>query len=90
MTLAELRAAHDGSFPAYAWPGGYPVIYVARDGAVFCAKCANGENGSDAHVGGADDDWRIDGWAIHWEGQPEVCCHCNAEIESAYGPVEGE
>lgn len=83
----------DGTFPAYAWPGGYPIIYILADGATLCAKCANGENGSDAYVGepkdGIEDkQWKIEAQDIHWEGPAETCAHCNASIESAYGVPE--
>ena len=51
-----------GKLPAYAWPGGYPIIYIAGDGGIFCPACANGENGSDAGTDSADCDpaWRIE------------------------------
>jgi len=75
--------------PAYAWPGGYPIIYIMSDGEVLCPDCANGENGAEPTADPEDhSDWRLDGHAIHWEGDPEFCCHCGAEIESAYGSVE--
>jgi hypothetical protein len=31
-------AAIADAFSFYAWPGGYPIIYVG-DGAIFCARC---------------------------------------------------
>jgi hypothetical protein len=27
----------------YAWPGGYPVYLLLRDGALLCRKCFKGE-----------------------------------------------
>lgn len=83
----------DGTYPAYAWPGGYPIIYIMGDGAVICPGCANGENGSKA-VGESDDDgtsdrsWTIVGSCVHWDGEPESCAHCGEDIESSYGPIE--
>ena len=86
--LDAIRTA-DGKLPAYAWPGGYPIIYIAADGGVFCPACANGENDSDATTDPSDcpDDaqWVIDGWDVFYEGAPEHCSHCGAEIPSAYG-----
>ena len=82
----------DGTFPAYAWPGGYPIVYILADGETLCPKCANGENGSIAYVGESpdgmeDDQWKIVGQEVHWEGPAFHCAHCSAEIESAYGPT---
>lgn len=31
----------DGELPRFAWPGGYPLYYLAGDWAVVCAVCAN-------------------------------------------------
>ena len=68
----------NGNYPAYAWPGGYPIIYITREGEVLCAKCAAfGEESLQAD--------------IHWEGQSFFCDYCGTEIESAYGdPDEPE
>ena len=76
------------SFPAYAWPGGYPVIYHADDCETICPKCVNKE--SQIHFDEPNDGWRVIGWDIHWEGPAEHCAHCNAAIESAYGDPEAE
>lgn len=79
-----------GKLPAYAWPGGYPIIYVMGDGEVLCPACANGENGSEAYEPkdanpNHDRQWTIAEQVIHYEGEPETCAHCNATIPSAYG-----
>jgi hypothetical protein len=81
----------DGTLPKYAWPGGYPILYVCADGGVLCADCANGQNGSIASESAdAPADWRIEGADIHYEGDAEICDHCGVEIPSAYGPIEEE
>src|SRR5437899_2447381 len=41
MTLTAIRQS-DGTLPAYAWPGGYPIVYMAKDNGILCPKCANG------------------------------------------------
>jgi len=74
----------DGTYLAYAWPGGYPIVYVMDDAEVLCADCMN-DPSNPIHGGGEADGWRLDGYQIHWEGAPEVCAHCNKEIPSAYG-----
>lgn len=78
---------------AYAWPGGYPVMYLARDGwreedgtltvnphdgeNVCCAKCATDTT--------QWPDLIITGQYIHYEGEPEYCEYCNSFTDSAYG-----
>ncbi len=76
--------------PAYAWPGGYPVLYVCSDGGVLCPKCINAELSLvDAAIRDNDrSGWRVVGADVHMEGEPEICDHCGAEIESAYGVPE--
>jgi hypothetical protein len=85
MTLHEIRE-DDGRLPAYAWPGGYPIIYIVADGEVLCPDCANGENGSEADLDRTDDPgWHLVGFEVYYEGAAEHCAHCNTEMESAYG-----
>lgn len=83
-----LQRNERGTFDAYAWPGGYPILYLFADGEVCCAGCASGENGSEASESASDPGWRLVGADIHWEGEPERCAHCGAQIESAYGEPE--
>lgn len=85
-----LHRDDDGTLPAYAWPGGYPVTYLCADGGTLCPACANGENGSLASESldpdcPDDNQWRLVGQDIHYEGEPIVCDHCGASVESAYG-----
>ena len=30
MNLTDAREANDGTLPAYAWPGGYPMLSTGR------------------------------------------------------------
>jgi hypothetical protein len=80
--LAELRETMpDGTLPAYAWPGGYPIVYYTTDGLTVCAVCANDPDTSDP-VADAD---------IYYEGPPIVCDDKGELIQSAYGdPDEPE
>lgn len=78
----------DGVLSAFAWPGGYPYVYIMKDGGCICAACANGKNGSEASPENEDPQWQIIGAQVHWEGEPEICDHCGAETESAYGESE--
>lgn len=79
----------DGSLPAYAWPGGYPIFYVCQDGGTLCPACANGGNGSIAYIGkspdGIDDaQWRIVGQEVNYEDDSLFCDHCKAKVDAAY------
>ena len=81
-----MRDEETGKFPAYAWPGGYPIVYYFADGGTCCPACANGENGSEANEEPTTEPgWRLMARDIHYEGAPEICDHCGAAIASAYG-----
>ena len=64
-----------GVLPAYAWPGGYPILYVSGDGSEWCADCANQD----------DAEPKITDWFVFYEGQPVNCAGCATTVESAYG-----
>ena len=84
------QESKEAGFPAYAWPGGYPVIYVCTDGGTLCPKCAREDGEAPTHDDGSRNDsgWGIVGSDIHYEGPPEVCDHCGTAVESAYGDPE--
>jgi hypothetical protein len=86
-TITLMRKTAKLAKAPYAWPGGYPVYFLADDGATLCGPCV-ADRSNPCHVNGQADGWRIEAPFIHWEGEPETCSHCNAELESAYGPVE--
>lgn len=86
--MPKLHRDSDGTFPSYAWPGGYPVIYICDDGGTLCPACANGQNGSGASPDSNDPSWRLIASDIHWEGPDEYCDHCGEAIPSAYGDPE--
>lgn len=80
-----------GRLPAYAWPGGYAIVYYAKDCSELCHECANGENGSLAHEDkriAPDDQWLIAEADIYWEGPDLYCSNCAAPIPSEYGDQE--
>ena len=79
--LDKIRG-EDGKLPAYAGPGGYPILYVDKCGNVLCPDCANRE---------VDPSQEFVGYSIFYEGKPEKCEDCGKEIASAYGdPDAGE
>ena len=82
MRLPE-RLSND-QLPAFAFPGGYPIVYYTADGGELCPKCANEftpERDNAEQLQPVECD-------VHYEGAPIVCEHCNAEIESACGDPE--
>ena len=68
-----------GKLPAYAWPGGYPIWYLTRDGMIICPDCANRE---------IDDAQAVTDYDINWEDDALYCEDCGKHIESAYGEDE--
>lgn len=98
MNLSEYRAPavpqgvrypRPGALPAYAWPGGYPLVYIVDDGETLCPACVN-DPSTPVHESGIQDGWRLEGLQVHWEGPPEICAHCGATVESAYGNSDQE
>lgn len=78
--LSKIRD-DNGKLPAFAWPGGYPIYYLAADNGVLCPKCAND------YTAERDNEKELKpvAYDIHWEGEPLACDNCPAKIESAYG-----
>ena len=79
MANLDALRLRDGSLQSYAWPSGYPVLYLDAHNEVLCAECATKElndpdAGKDAPVA----------YFVHYEGSSEFCAECNAEVESAY------
>lgn len=66
------------TLPQYTSIGSYTIIYYAKDGSEFCAKCAKD----------SDTGERIMHADVYWEGEPIQCAHCGKDIESSYGSVE--
>lgn len=91
--VAKKLRGDDGKFPAVAWPGGYPIIYLMEDGEVICPDCANLDDAyaeEDPSPEDPDPQWHIVGSDVYWEGPDLHCANCNKPIESAYGDPEEE
>jgi len=80
----------NGKIVSYAWPGGYPVFYICKDGGILCPDCVqenlkliqeNIETESQA-------DWRVIGSDINWEDSSLHCDNCSKRIQSAYSEDE--
>ena len=75
--LIKLRQS-DGKLPAYAWPGGYPLLYLDYENSALCSSCAT-ESMKDIVP-----QFRPVAYDIYYEGPTLFCDQCNEEIESAY------
>lgn len=63
-----------GLFPAWAWPGGYPLYYITHGYCtVLCHECASKE--TEEIVATVE---------ANWEDPMLWCEGCNKRIESAY------
>jgi hypothetical protein len=81
--------------PSFAWPGGYPVMYLARDGwrDDDTSKLDFNEHDRSENVCCAkcaaditdQPDLIIVGDFLHYEGPPQYCEYCNGFTDSAYG-----
>lgn len=84
--IEELLANHDNTLPPYAWPGGYPLIYLDKDNSVLCADCATKSALDPDEL----ESFKPCAYDVYYEGPTIHCENCNAEIESAYGDPEKE
>lgn len=69
------------------WPGMYPKSFIAHDGPI-CPKCVRSNFravANDCRTGGP---WNVT-VDVLWEGTFN-CVECDADIETAYGPVDHE
>lgn len=84
----ELRATLRAG--AYAWPGGYPMYFIASDGAALSFESVRAEYAqvSRAIREGSRDGWRVIGCEVNYENAELMCEHSGEPIESAYGSDE--
>jgi hypothetical protein len=88
LDLARLRFCpdEDGRLPlaAFAFPGGYPIIYYCDDGATLCPSCANEED-SDRYASDDDDDGFLDSPVVSFFLNYEDVVFCDACGAAMYG-----
>lgn len=77
MDRPNVERMRDGSLPAFAFPGGYPMYYVLSDCSCLCPDCMN-------EVEADLDGVYISGVDINWEDGALYCDDCGTRIESAY------
>lgn len=80
----------------YAWPGGYPLYFVCKDGEALSFKAAR-QNAK--QIGRALRQWRtepsLSQWAVigvdvNWEDPNLYCADSGERIESAYAEEREE
>lgn len=85
-SAAELKATLRNG--AYAWPGGYPLYFIAADGEAlsFDSVRANLREvvGAITHPSRFERGWRVIGCEVNWENPDLTCAHSGERIDSAY------
>lgn len=104
LTPKQVRELYQyyGGIPTYAWPGGYPLVYMYvilddddndndndNETNVRIDVCVCAKCAQSAETGG-NVGVELTGAFIHYEGAPITCGHCSEQIESAYGEVPDE
>lgn len=77
-----------GSLPAFAWPGGYTLVYLTSDNESLCAQCAGNDYMEWLYSIDSGTQWQYDPPVmvfVFYEGPDDYCANCNNAIESAYG-----
>lgn len=73
----------------YAWPGGYPLYFIAADGEALSFQAVRDNLKLVMHATCypeyRENDWRIVGVDVNWEDTHLYCGHTNERIQSAYG-----
>lgn len=82
---AQLRATLRAG--AYAWPGGYPLYFLASDGEALSFDTVRAELRQCLRAlrDTSRDGWRIVACEINWEDAELTCAHSGNLIQSAYG-----
>jgi hypothetical protein len=84
-TTADLKTAlRNGQ---YAWPGGYPLYFIADDGEPLSFEAVRDQvkqvmweiKHKTARAG-----WRVIACQVNWEDPDLYCAHSGRRIESAY------
>lgn len=72
----------------YAWPGGYPLYFITKDGEALSFKVAKHWANAvrEAIIFRCDPQWEVVGIDINWENHDLVCAHTGKKIEAAYDP----
>lgn len=85
--------AINSALQGYAWPGGYPVFLVMRDGDTLCPACVRSNlrlivQGTHDRRPRWSSGWEAEAADINWEDPNLTCNNCGKRIESAYTDTE--
>ena len=69
----------DGKLSAYAWPGGYTIVYYDGEDSTLCVECARKSDKEEEIP-----TFRPVACAINYEDPELFCGQCSQRIESAY------
>ena len=86
LALKQLKEALRNG--PYAWPGGYPLYFIAAEGEALSFKAVQDnikEVMRATYSRQYGNDWRVVGVQVNWEDDHLFCAHTNERIESAYG-----
>ena len=86
LALKQLKEALRNG--PYAWPGGYPLYFIAADGEALSFKAVQDnlkEVMRATYSRQYGNDWRVVGVQVNWEDDHLFCAHTNERIVSAYG-----
>jgi ribosomal protein L24E len=83
-TISDFRKAMRNG--PYAWPGGYPLYFITKDGAALSFKSAKAERRYilEAIRDNDNSGWNVIAMDINWEDAELTCDHSGERIESAY------
>jgi len=84
-TTADLKTAlRNGK---YAWPGGYPLYFIADDGEALSFEAVLDQAKQvmwEIKHKTARSGWRVIACQVNWEDADLYCAHSGRRIESAY------
>ena len=85
--MQQLKSVKEAIRQPYAFPGGYPLHLITKDGACLCVECArvNFYNIVYSALRDINDGWLVAGVSINWEDTDLICDNCAEPIQSAYG-----
>jgi len=81
MTLQEIKDQNENKIPSYAWPGGYPLYYITKDGGTLSPEAVI-EN--EELCSGDDPQWQVIAVEANYENPDLYCDHSGVKIEAAY------
>lgn len=81
MKINSTKQVFELANQKYAWPGGYEMYFICKDGGVLCAECVRGHR-NEIEAAREYDDAQWDIVAVHSEADTDSqdCDHCGRVI----------